>query len=51
MGQLPTGMVSGIVVVACSNGKVQGAFELSLQRECWVNLTILSISGALMDAT
>lgn len=28
MGQLPTGMVSGIVVFASSNRKVQGGFEL-----------------------
>lgn len=28
MGQLPTGMVSGIVVVVSSNRKVQGGFEL-----------------------
>lgn len=50
MGQLPTGMVSGIVVVVCSNNrKVQGGFELIMQRECWVKRIIFSISGAVID--
>lgn len=47
MGQLPTEMVSGIVVVVCSNSrKVQGGFELIVQRKCLVKLIIFSIPGA-----